>query len=84
MEAICSSETSGLRRATWRNISEDGILHSHRRENLKSYRIECFNGENINSIEFLIISVLTQQRKGEVARVTLRKTRAQTPQEGGK
>jgi hypothetical protein len=26
-----------LTRATRRNIQEDGILHSHRRENLKSY-----------------------------------------------
>jgi hypothetical protein len=26
-----------LARATRRNIPEDGILHSHRRENLKSY-----------------------------------------------
>jgi hypothetical protein len=26
-----------LGRATWRNIPEDDILHSHRRENLKSY-----------------------------------------------
>jgi hypothetical protein len=26
-----------LTRATWRNIPEDTILHSHRRENLKSY-----------------------------------------------
>jgi hypothetical protein len=31
-----SSETSVLTRATWHNISEDGILHSHRRGNLKS------------------------------------------------
>jgi hypothetical protein len=32
-----SSETSVLTRATRRNNPEDTILHSHRRENLKSY-----------------------------------------------
>jgi hypothetical protein len=36
-EAPDSSETSVLTRATRRNNPEDTILHSHRRENLKSY-----------------------------------------------
>jgi hypothetical protein len=37
MEAIRSSETSVLIRATRHDIQEDGILHRYRRENLKSY-----------------------------------------------
>jgi hypothetical protein len=37
MWAICSYETSVPTRATQRHIPEDGILHSHRRENRKSY-----------------------------------------------
>jgi hypothetical protein len=34
-----SLETSVLTRAKRRNIPEDTILHSHRRENLKSYTV---------------------------------------------
>jgi hypothetical protein len=37
MEALRSSETLVLKRATLHNIPEEGILHSHRLENPKSY-----------------------------------------------
>jgi hypothetical protein len=39
MESLRTSETLGLARATRCNIPGDGILHSHRRENLKSYNL---------------------------------------------
>jgi hypothetical protein len=42
METQSSSETPVLTRPTRRNIPEVGILHSHHRENLKSYNIKTY------------------------------------------
>jgi hypothetical protein len=41
MEALSSSETSVLTRATQRNVTENAIFYSHLRENLKSYINNC-------------------------------------------
>jgi hypothetical protein len=44
MQALRSTQKSILTRATRRNITEDCIMHSHRREHLKSYmRVGLYN-----------------------------------------
>jgi hypothetical protein len=38
MLAVTSNRNAVLKRATWRHIQEDCIVHSQRRENIRSYR----------------------------------------------
>jgi hypothetical protein len=57
MEAIRSSETSVLTRVIQRNNPEDGILHSHCREYLKSY-ISILVGIVSNPSDLTVINIV--------------------------
>jgi hypothetical protein len=57
-----SSETSVLTRTTRRNIPENTFLHSHRRENLKSY-MGIFLFEQIVKLYFAV--EIRQHRSGK-------------------
>jgi hypothetical protein len=47
MEAIHSCETSVFTRVTRRNVPEDDLLHSHRRDYLKSYICVLFQQDDV-------------------------------------
>jgi hypothetical protein len=71
MEALSSSETAVLTRDTQRKIPEDAILHSHSRENLKSYIIHYYLQHDITETGFYLGLLVETTQLGPIDRATL-------------
>jgi hypothetical protein len=68
------SETSVLTRAIRRNIPEVNILHSHRRENLKSY--------NVGPSSPILVTLMMEAQGSSETLVLTRATRHNIPSTG--
>jgi hypothetical protein len=70
MEAIATFETSVLTGVTRRNIPEEGILHSHRREILKSHNNKINFLVNLSPFHFMLRILEFSQRPLLIYRYT--------------
>jgi predicted DNA-binding ribbon-helix-helix protein len=60
IEPIYSSETSVCTRITRSHVLEDDILHSHRRENLRSYVVEIYRNSGRTCSDLPVIVLVHQ------------------------